>query len=382
MSNITVSSTDISIAYASTISLALIPIYVGSHLSLYFKFHVDNSDIEEEQILTSKDAMYFPIYASGFLFGLYMIFKVFSKEYVNLLLTSYISIAGIYSIIETLKPYLVKVLPHLDVDPRKLNIDIPVVNFKKEFNLTHLDYINFFISCCILIWYLWTKHWVANNLVAYCFAIQAIARIKIGNYKAVCTLLSGLFFYDIFWVFATEVMVTVARSFDAPIKLMIPKALFAKEYSFSMLGLGDIVLPGVFIAFLLRYDSFRVFGNEKPTKAFPKTFFSVCFISYFIGLVATILVMHTFQAAQPALLYLSPACILSSLLTAVVYKNVNQLFSFKDSIEKPKKEEENPPENNKEKPPENNKETPPENKEKHEDNQGTHKRKNSEEKDH
>ena len=37
-------------------------------------------------------------------------------------------------------------------------------------------------------------------------------------------LLSGLFFYDVFWVFGTPVMVTVAKSLDAPIKLVFPRA--------------------------------------------------------------------------------------------------------------------------------------------------------------
>ena len=54
----------------------------------------------------------------------------------------------------------------------------------------------------------------------------------------------GLFVYDVFFVFATDVMVTVAKSFDAPIKLLIPKDIWAPTYNFSMLGLGDIVLPG------------------------------------------------------------------------------------------------------------------------------------------
>ena len=37
-------------------------------------------------------------------------------------------------------------------------------------------------------------------------------------------LLAGLFVYDIFWVFCTPVMVSVARSFDAPIKLLFLRA--------------------------------------------------------------------------------------------------------------------------------------------------------------
>lgn len=50
----------------------------------------------------------------------------------------------------------------------------------------------------------------------------------------------GLFFYDIFWVFGTDVMETVAKSFDAPIKVIWPKGK-----GFSLLGLGDIVIPGI-----------------------------------------------------------------------------------------------------------------------------------------
>lgn len=37
-----------------------------------------------------------------------------------------------------------------------------------------------------------------------------------------CALQAGLFVYDIFWVFFTPVMVSVAKSFDAPIKVCTP----------------------------------------------------------------------------------------------------------------------------------------------------------------
>lgn len=47
-----------------------------------------------------------------------------------------------------------------------------------------------------------------------------------------------------------------AKSFDAPIKLLFPRALEegSKLTPFSMLGLGDIVIPGIFVALVLRYD--------------------------------------------------------------------------------------------------------------------------------
>jgi minor histocompatibility antigen H13 len=41
----------------------------------------------------------------------------------------------------------------------------------------------------------------------------------IGNFKNGFMLLALLFFYDIFFVFGTDVMLTVAKGIDAPIKL-------------------------------------------------------------------------------------------------------------------------------------------------------------------
>lgn len=69
--------------------------------------------------------------------------------------------------------------------------------------------------------------------------------------------------YDIFWVFGTDVMVTVAKSFDAPVKLLWPKALFDEHTHFSMLGLGDIVIPGACIR-RSRWNSRESAGNTIP----------------------------------------------------------------------------------------------------------------------
>ena len=67
-------------------------------------------------------------------------------------------------------------------------------------------------------------------------------------------------------------MVSVATKFDAPIKLLFPRALATEDSGpvLQMLGLGDIVMPGLFIAILLRYDFYRASGMDKkkiPTNA-------------------------------------------------------------------------------------------------------------------
>lgn len=76
------------------------------------------------------------------------------------------------------------------------------------------------LACCSLVgaWYLIQKHWVANNLFGLAFAVNAVELLHLNNVVTGLILLSGLFIYDIFWVFGTDVMVTVAKSFEAPIK--------------------------------------------------------------------------------------------------------------------------------------------------------------------
>ncbi len=62
------------------------------------------------------------------------------------------------------------------------------------------------------------QHWVANNLFALSFSLSGIANISLAKFTNGAILLCGLFVYDVFWVFGTEVMVSVAKSFDAPVK--------------------------------------------------------------------------------------------------------------------------------------------------------------------
>lgn len=97
---------------------------------------------------------------------------------------------------------------------------------------------------------------------------------------------------------------------------LLEKGLDASN--FAMLGLGDIVIPGIFIALLLRFD------NSLKRKS--NFYFNVTFAAYFLGLMATILVMHLYRHAQPALLYLVPACLGTPLFLALVRGDIKAMF--------------------------------------------------------
>ena len=82
-------------------------------------------------------------------------------------------------------------------------------------------------------------------------------------------------------------MESVARDFEAPIKIVWPKELGAPVSSgFTLLGLGDIVLPGIFIALCLRFDySNALRSNPPPTPSsgFRRPYFLSCFVAYIMG---------------------------------------------------------------------------------------------------
>jgi len=282
--------------------------------------------------MTSKDAAMFPLIASCTLFGLYVFFQIFSKEYINMLLTVYFFFLGVLALAHILSPIIYKLVPvgfpnedyHLIFTQGKGEKKEDIMNY--EFD--RRDLVSLAICVAVGVWYLLKRHWIANNLFGLAFSVNGVEFLQLNKVSTGCILLGGLFFYDIFWVFGTDVMVTVAKSFEAPIKLVFPQDLLVNGLAannFAMLGLGDIVIPGIFIALLLRFD----ISQKKNSK----TYFYASFLAYFLGLMATIIVMHYFKAAQPALLYLVPACIGAPLLVATIKGELKELFGYEDNPE-------------------------------------------------
>ncbi|KAL6858110.1 hypothetical protein ACO1O0_005562 [Amphichorda felina] len=197
--------------------------------------------------------------------------------------------------------------------------------------------------------------------------------------------LTGLFFYDIIMVFYTPYMVTVATTLDVPIKLTFQAA--ARK---SILGLGDIVLPGIVMGWALRLDLWlhyqrkikyeatdlkiiekdatsgaivtrsetkhkeikapyvnaqgawadrfwaqtcMIFGSkplpaEVAASKFPKTYFHATVGGYSLGMGVTLAMLLVFKRGQPALLYLVPGVLGSLYLTAMVRGELKQIWAY------------------------------------------------------
>jgi minor histocompatibility antigen H13 len=287
--------------------------------------------------MTAGDAAMFPVVGSGVLFSLYIMFKFFPKEYVNMLLAFYFSVVGLYTLTAFFNPFISKTFfAAKQKDLCDFSFTLPLFG-KIEIKFNTSELISFFFAAIFAGLYFKTKHWTMNNFFGISFSIQGIKSLSLGNYKTGAMLLVGLFFYDIFWVFGTDVMVTVAKSFDAPIKLLFPRSFATADAKaqFSMLGLGDIVIPGIFVALLLRFDAQQA-KVKSASDPFEQPYFHTTMLGYTLGLITTVVVMYAFEAAQPALLYLVPACLGASMITAIARGEVGELFAFSEEEEEAK----------------------------------------------
>jgi minor histocompatibility antigen H13 len=328
-------------------------LYVASHQSLKLSEldAVTGKRSPDSDAISKKDAMMFPLFGSLALCSLYIAYKFIGKEYMNLLLTSYIMLAGVSAVANTLEPLL---SPLFSVNWREkkhlIHFHIPKLLQKlvgedgqDEFRLhfSKQDVVSHILCLGLAALFLQTKDFTIHNLFGICFSIQAIRLVSLGQFMNAFILLWGLFVYDVFWVFGTDVMVTVALSFEAPAKIIFPQSF--EPWKQGILGLGDIVIPGIFVALCLRFDDFvhrrsikqpHHRTNINVLESFPKPYFYTVFINYLFGLGATAFAMHVMKAAQPALLYLVPFTTISVAFVALIKGHIKDMFAYTEDDDK------------------------------------------------
>jgi minor histocompatibility antigen H13 len=83
------------IAYAALFLMALVPIYIGSYNGIKFVHKELAEGEEEEEYFSLDDAKMFPFIGSASLFGLYMVFKFFDKDMINMIVTGYFTFMSV-----------------------------------------------------------------------------------------------------------------------------------------------------------------------------------------------------------------------------------------------------------------------------------------------
>jgi minor histocompatibility antigen H13 len=125
-----------------------------------------------------------------------------------------------------------------------------------------------------------------NNLAACLIAADILQLVGLRSFRAATLLLCGLLAYDVTWVFASplfspgneNVMLEVATSDQivGPTRLLFPRAAQGAvtaaqamregaSFPFSLLGLGDVAVPGLLACLALRFDATR--AVDMPRRA-------------------------------------------------------------------------------------------------------------------
>ncbi|CAI9732856.1 signal peptide peptidase-like 2B [Octopus vulgaris] len=190
--------------------------------------------------------------------------------------------------------------------------------------------------------------WILQDILGVLFCINVLKNLRIPSLKAGTLLLGMFFLYDIFFVFLTplftengeSVMVDVAtgksghhsesaasnsmpRSLNVPdnkkdvsstrevLPLVFrvpplfpshPSVCFVQE---SLLGFGDVILPGVLVVYSHIFD---IYVRAK------KLYLVISIFGYLLGLLLAFVALTLMQAGQPALLYLVPTVLLSAVI--------------------------------------------------------------------
>ncbi|XP_063737697.1 signal peptide peptidase-like 2A isoform X2 [Eleginops maclovinus] len=196
--------------------------------------------------------------------------------------------------------------------------------------------------------------WILQDLLGIAFCLNFMKTISLSNFKICVILLSLLLLYDVFFVFITpfftkngvSIMVQVALGPDAsgekaqgnmvevpaepqapseklPVVMRVPRfSAWAQNLcvmQFSILGYGDIIVPGLLVAYCSRFD---VWINSSR-----KVYFVSCCIAYLLGMILTFAVMLLSGMGQPALLYLVPFTLITCAVVAACRGEMRQFWA-------------------------------------------------------
>lgn len=246
-------------------------------------------------------AIMFVVVASCFLI---MLYKLMSYWFVELLVVIF-CIGGV----EGLQTCLVALLSRWFKPAAESFVKVPFLGAVSHLTLAVCP----FCVAFAVVWAVFRQlpfAWIGQDILGIALIVTVIQIVRVPNLKVGSVLLGCAFLYDIFWVFISKrwfhesVMIVVARGDKTdedgvPMLLKIPR-MFDPWGGYSIIGFGDILLPGLLVAFSLRYDF-------SAKKGFRSGYFLWAMVAYGSGLLITYVALNLMDGhGQPALLYIVP----------------------------------------------------------------------------
>ncbi|TYJ42788.1 hypothetical protein E1A91_A03G110900v1 [Gossypium mustelinum] len=282
-------------------------------------------DDDDKEILdiSVKGAVVFVITASTFLVLLYL----FMSAWFVWLLIVLFCIGGVQGMHTCIMTPIVRKCRNC---PQK-TLNLPIFG--------EVSIVSFVVAlCCLIFAVVWAVNrresysWVGQDILGICLMITVLQLARLPNIKVATVLLCCAFVYDIFWVFLSplifhqSVMIVVARGDNSggesiPMLLRVPRA-FDPWGGYDMIGFGDILFPGLLVAFAFRYD-------KACKKHLANGYFLWLIIGYGFGLLFTYLGLYLMNGqGQPALLYLVPCTLGVTVILGLVRGELKELWNY------------------------------------------------------
>ncbi|XP_004471602.1 signal peptide peptidase-like 2A isoform X2 [Dasypus novemcinctus] len=200
----------------------------------------------------------------------------------------------------------------------------------------------FLSGLCIAIAIVWAVFrnedrwaWILQDILGIAFCLNLIKTLKLPNFKSCVILLGLLLLYDVFFVFITpfitkngeSIMVELAagpfgNNEKLPVVIRVPKLIYFSVMRVclmpvSILGFGDIIVPGLLIAYCRRFDVHT--GSSS-------IYYVSSTIAYAVGMILTFVVLVLMKKGQPALLYLVPCTLITASVVAWRRKEMKKFW--------------------------------------------------------
>ncbi|XP_043820346.1 signal peptide peptidase-like 2C [Dromiciops gliroides] len=187
--------------------------------------------------------------------------------------------------------------------------------------------------------------WLLQDTLGVAYCLFVLRRVRLPTLRSCTSFLLALLAFDVFFVFITpfltrtgeSIMVEVASGPSdstshekLPMVLKVPRLSFSPltlcDRPFSILGFGDIVVPGFLVAYCHRFDV-QVHS--------PRVYYMACTLAYAVGLLVTFLAMILMQMGQPALLYLVSCTLITSLVVAICRQELSLFWTGQGFVKPP-----------------------------------------------
>lgn len=222
-------------------------------------------------------------------------------------------LAGVFALAPKLTSVLRLVTPEIPVEKDTCSASLKHDSTSQtvfQFDFDEFDHFGFSAATLFAFLYNVTGHWILNNLFAIVLAYNYLVRVRPGCVAIAGSVAALYSVCGLYWMGFIGVSHAVTDGF--PFKFMFPGCSpgdGACGTYFVVLGLGDVVVPGLFMAALLRYDVSK--GTDS------KLYFTVSLAAYEASLVLAYALAAATGIALPTQVFVIPACVYAPLIVAM-----------------------------------------------------------------